>query len=138
MPNAVNIPISLRELPWLAKKWALRLMQSAWTLNDWLLILGLTVTAALGVWLAVRFLAWRKQRLANDPQRLFRELCRAHRLGRGEVAVLRKLVRIEHVDPPARIFLEPRRFKPTAETLLAGSEQQLDRLRERLFGNLAS
>jgi hypothetical protein len=138
MPLSWNISAPASELCRLASRWLQRLASSPWSPNDWLLVLGIAAAALLAAGGAVALVRRLRKRACHDPQRLFRDLCRAHRLGWRDVQLLRKLARFEQVDPPARLFVEPRRFQPSVAEQLACTPQDLTRLRQRLFGNLVS
>ena len=76
-----------------------------------------------------------KRQLYNSPRGLFRQLCKAHGLERGNRALLRKLAHQQGLAQPARLFLEPDRFQ--AENVGAARLQEqpaLDALKQRLFG----
>lgn len=70
----------------------------------------------------------------NDPQKLFRELCRAHKLNRVSQNLLQQLATTFQLDQPAEIFLQPALFN--AEHLpqhLQAEAARLQELRQRLF-----
>ncbi len=70
----------------------------------------------------------------NSPRRLFRTLCKAHRLDRRSRGLLRQVARWQRLDHPSRLFLEPDRFEVSqlSERLRARSTE-LQTLRDRLF-----
>jgi hypothetical protein len=72
---------------------------------------------------------------ADSQVKLFRDLCRAHRLSSRNRRLLRRLASARGVAEPARLFIEPKHFEVAQlpETLRASAEQ-IRRLRNRLFG----
>src|SRR5688500_7467423 len=85
-----------------------RLGVSRWTENTWVSVGAVTVAIAVAVlWAGTRLFSSREQRIVNSPPRLFRELCRAHRLSRRQVKLLQLLASLHGLDQPARLFLEP-------------------------------
>lgn len=70
----------------------------------------------------------------DDPQRLFRELCLAHKLDRGSVRLLGQLAAAMRLEQPAQIFLTPAAFEPARlPASLRPRSAELKQLRERLF-----
>jgi hypothetical protein len=70
----------------------------------------------------------------DDPHRLFRELCLAHKLDRGNVRLLAHLAEALRLEQPAQIFLMPAAFEPARLTAsLRTRSAELKQLRERLF-----
>lgn len=73
-------------------------------------------------------------RPCDDPQRLFRELCLAHRLDRGSVRLLTQLAATLRLEQPAQVFLTPAAFEPARlPASLKARSAELKNLRERLF-----
>jgi hypothetical protein len=73
-------------------------------------------------------------RPCDDPQRLFRELCLAHRLDRGSARLLSQLAAALRLEQPAQIFLTPAAFEPARlPASLRTRAAELKQLRERLF-----
>lgn len=73
-------------------------------------------------------------RPCDDPQRLFRELCLAHRLDRGSVRLLTQLAATLRLEQPAQVFLTPAAFEPARlPASLKARSAELKHLRERLF-----
>jgi len=70
----------------------------------------------------------------NDPERLFRELSRAHGLDRASRRLLQKLALLTGLAQPAEVFLTPAVFevKQLPEQLLA-EQERVKQLRELLF-----
>ena len=70
----------------------------------------------------------------DDPDKLFRELCRAHQLDRGSVRLLGQLAAHWQLQQPAQVFLTPAAFNPTRlPASLHAKAPQLAKLRTRLF-----
>lgn len=97
--------------------------------------LGILGGISAGVWLLNR-LAHREggQRRYNSPPALFRALCRAHGLSRGNRRLLKQLARHQQLADPARLFLEPERFDtPNLGPALKAQRARLQAIREQLF-----
>jgi len=70
----------------------------------------------------------------NDPQKLFRELSRAHRLGRANRRLLSQLATARKLRQPAEVFLSPAAFELSSlPPQLRSQQPRLEKLRERLF-----
>jgi len=70
----------------------------------------------------------------NDPNRLFRELCRAHGLDRASCRLLRQLALLTGLPQPAEVFLMPAVFEANQlPEQLRGEQERVRELRERLF-----
>jgi hypothetical protein len=70
----------------------------------------------------------------DDPHKLFRELCMAHRLDRASRRLLLHLADATRMPQPAQVFLTPAAFDPARlPAALRGRVDELKRLRERLF-----
>jgi hypothetical protein len=67
--------------------------------------------------------------------KLFRELCRAHRLSFANRRQLRRLASARGISEPARLFIEPKHFETThlPESMQSAADE-IRRLRDRLFG----
>lgn len=77
--------------------------------------------------------------IPSSPQALFRELCRAHGLSRGNWWLLWRLARYHRLGDPALLFLEPRWLEPAVcGEAWKGHEPRLRELRLMLFAGLAS
>jgi hypothetical protein len=103
----------------------------------WLAVLGL---GAATTCLAVRFLAYRVRRRSFDrPGRLLFSMCRAHRLPWSQWWLLRRIARIQGLQDPVRLFVEPERLDPARLGPQFYSRQaQILAMRLRLFGELAT
>ena len=71
--------------------------------------------------------------------KLFIELCQAHKLSRYEALLLRRMAKAIDQPNPGVFFLLEHQFNEAAEALLEGSEQKktaaaIESLRGRLFG----
>jgi hypothetical protein len=70
----------------------------------------------------------------DDPHKLFRELCAAHRLDRPSRRLLSLLARTWQFPQPAQVFLTPTAFEPERlPPVLQKKAAELNQLRERLF-----
>ena len=99
----------------------------------WWLFVAALLMAAFGF--LASFLAKRdKQRLFNSPRSLFNALCAAHNLDRPSRGLLKQLAWAQHLETPARLFLEPDRFDPAmAGPELAAQSAAIAALRQKLF-----
>jgi hypothetical protein len=71
----------------------------------------------------------------DSHAKLFRELCRAHRLSFANRRRLRRLASARGIAEPARLFLEPKHFETAyLPENLQSSADEIRRLRDRLFG----
>lgn len=102
----------------------------------WMFWVTVALIVAITGWLAwMRWQAWRSRFPCYHPQRLFTELCQAHRLDRPSRELLLQLATHYNREHPAVIFLEPHRLVP--EELPAAFRQrkaEVEALREKLFG----
>jgi hypothetical protein len=103
------------------------------------MLVGLAAaTAVLMVWwVAARWLPEGHRRPAGGPRRLFFTLCRAHGLTWREYWLVWRVARRQKLDQPAKLFLEPERWRPER---LEGFEPNhlasLRRLQDRLFAGM--
>jgi hypothetical protein len=91
------------------------------------------VVAAVLVW---NRLTRRPQRTfkCNRPSRLFRDLCRAHRLDRGARHLLKSLAVARGLENPDLLFVKPECFDPAyLPPHLASSAAELRNLFQQLF-----
>lgn len=91
----------------------------------------------VGVWVVSRLMS-RHDRAASyhNPRLLFRALCRAHQLSRGECQLLRRLARSHRLNQPALVFVEAERFETEGLGAAWRDEQaRLFALRDRLFAD---
>jgi hypothetical protein len=91
------------------------------------------IVAAVLVW---NRLTRRAQRTftCNNSSRLFRELCRAHRLNGAARRLLKSLAAARELENPALVFVKPECFEPAdLPPQLASSAAELRQLFQRLF-----
>jgi len=70
----------------------------------------------------------------DDPQKLFRELCRAHGLDRASCRLLRQLASLTGLPQPVEVFLTPAVFEANQlPEQLRAKQKRVMELRERLF-----
>lgn len=70
----------------------------------------------------------------DDPHKLFRELCLAHKLDRANRRLLLQLVEMARFAQPAQIFVSPAAFEPARlPASLRSRADEVKRLRDRLF-----
>ena len=99
----------------------------------------LWILLAVGFFVIVGLLSWLlarsdKHQLFNSPRRLFRTLCRSHRLDRPARSLLAQIARIEGIDQPAQLFLEPEYFyRERFHPALEGKRAAIEALAARLF-----
>jgi hypothetical protein len=100
-------------------------------------LLMLIIAALLILLLAVLVNMRQRASGRDSPKALFLSLCRAHRLKWRERWLLWRLARLGHIKDPARLFLEPHRFRSTRlPTALRGRAAELRTIRDRLFSEL--
>ena len=103
-------------------------------------VLGLVgVAAALALLISILHGFARRQdsgRTINSPQRLFGQLCRAHRLRWRDRRLLKRMAEFGRINPPVLLFVKPDQFPQDAggEGLLDDAAD-VDALRRRLFAN---
>jgi hypothetical protein len=123
-----------------SSQWCGTLIAASW------LSLGITRLGALASGLAVGVLAiwWysrrrqpRKEQALHSPQRLFQELCRAHRLSAAQELLLEWVVSDRQLAQPAMVFLDPLLLEQAmARSDAPGVRKRLADLRSRLFARL--
>ncbi len=103
--------------------------------HDLLIWLAIAAGVALAIFVLSTLLS-RQERIRrySSPRGLFRALCRAHELARGERRLLKRLARHHQLSHPARLFLEIERFDPgVLGPELQAHAEQFAALRDRLF-----
>lgn len=97
-------------------------------------LIGLVVLAAV-VAAAVAYFKYQDlSKPCNDPNRLFRELCRAHGLDRANRKLLWQLASLAGFAQPAEVFLTPAVFEANQlPEQLRGEQERVMELRGRLF-----
>ena len=101
-----------------------------------MLMIAMLVLGAVGVivLLSVLLRLQERRNRCNNPQKLFRDICRLHELDRKSRKLLTQLARHQDLEHPARLFLEPARFNPENVGAELGQHQrEFDTLRGRLF-----
>ena len=106
-----------------------------------ILVMVVIALVIVAVVFAVRYFNAQRSKSIYAPLGLFQELCRVHRLDRGQQRLLRELATSLELEHPSRLFLEPQLF----ETVAHGDQfaiwqthqrrSQLDALRVRLFSD---
>jgi hypothetical protein len=101
-----------------------------------LLVITWLVAVPVVIWLvAGLFNRERRKRTIYSPKKLFKALCRAHRLDRSARRALTKLAAAAHIAQPATLFVSPEAFDAHLATLKRASQIALyKQLREQLFG----
>lgn len=107
--------------------------------EELLVLLACLIGSAVVIWLLYAATRWQEARLRRpNPRRLFRELCRAHRLNRWERRVLRELAESAAARQPAELFVRPDAFRPAPLPRLATERPAaFEQLRRKLFPELA-
>lgn len=103
--------------------------------TEMVLIAGATVLV-VATWLISNWITrWRNATfMSNSAPKLFRELCRAHRLQMGDRRLLKKLAAARGIENAAELFVEPEHFEAAKlPQTLKSSAQELRELRHRLF-----
>ncbi|MEX2174530.1 MAG: hypothetical protein WD872_09220 [Pirellulaceae bacterium] len=86
------------------------------------------------VWLYTSWLAQQRQPTASYPERLFGELCRAHRLSAAQRRLLEWVIAELHVLQPAMVFLDPNLLEAAVpRTAAPAVRKRLIDLQSRLF-----
>jgi len=99
----------------------------------WLILLGVVGGLVL-IGLAVQVISRRRQRLRHSPWRLFRDLCTAHQLTRGQRQLLQRLAQLQQLAQPALLFLDPRPWDLTSLGQVdAPTRHELESLQRQLF-----
>jgi hypothetical protein len=105
------------------------------------MLLGLLIVAALvaGMWAISRLVSLRRRRHGyNNPWKLFRALCKAHRLTWTESWLLRRVAREQGLRDPGRLFLEVDRWEENKlGQRFALEHPRLKSLRDRIFGEIS-
>ncbi|HTN75123.1 MAG TPA: hypothetical protein VL096_07750 [Pirellulaceae bacterium] len=99
------------------------------------LVLAIIAAMAMAISLLVRYMNARENYTIYSPQRLFRELCKAHGLEHKKRRVLKRLAVAHQLASPAQLFVEPERFDVghlNADWQAQRSE--LEALRDLIFG----
>jgi hypothetical protein len=102
---------------------------------DILSLIAVIVLAVLGVFVLQRYAPNRdRPGRFDDPRQLFRELCRAHGLGRASRRLLKRLAAWRGLSDPALVFVMPECFDTDAlPPELGNAAHELAQLRTRLF-----
>ncbi len=97
-------------------------------------LIGMAVLGA-GIAAVVAYLKYNDlSKPCDDPQKLFRELCRAHGLDRGSQRLLRQLATSLGLTQPAEVFLTPSALEvKQLPKQLHAEEARIRELREQLF-----
>lgn len=106
--------------------------QFDWASLGWPLLAVAAVGVAL--WMFTRYRhGGNGRRSYNSPRELFRSLCRAHDLDRGQRRLLRKLATQLKLPEPAAIFLRPEHLTEAGPKLMPTRVEAITALRQRLF-----
>ncbi|MBW3597150.1 MAG: hypothetical protein KY475_07730 [Planctomycetes bacterium] len=81
-----------------------------------------------------RFQRWRVERRRHSPHALFKELCHAHGLSRGDRRFLSRLARQRQLPQPSLVFVDSQ-YLDAQQTAAAGERSEdAERLYMQLFG----
>jgi hypothetical protein len=76
-------------------------------------VAALIVAGTLTAWILGWWVGRSENHLTRScPRRLFLGLCRAHGLTWGDRRLMWRLARLQGLESPGRLFLEPERFDP--------------------------
>lgn len=103
--------------------------------TELVLIMGATVLV-VATWLISNWITRRQKAtfMSNSSSKLFRELCRAHRVPRTDRRLLKKLAAAQGVENAAELFIEPEHFEAAKlPAALKSSAHELREIRHRLF-----
>jgi hypothetical protein len=98
----------------------------------------------VGALLAITFLAWmvtwlvtaRNRKISNSPERLFKDLCTAHKLTHRERQLMTRLAQKAGLSQPASLFVEPMWWDAgRLGSAWAKAVPELEALRKRLFAH---
>ena len=103
---------------------------------QWMLIMGGTAPLLAVIALVQGLLSSRRRHefWQDNSPRLFRDLCRAHRLDLANRQLLKKLAAVRGVERTAELFVEPHHFEAAdLPPALQASARELHQLRHALF-----
>lgn len=107
--------------------------------GDPLAFIWLVVGCAIAGLIALVVMQFRRRNdmslRCDDPEKLFRELAKAHHLTGSNQRVLRALVDANHLTNPGQIFLSTATFDAASGVADPALSQEFTELRMRLFGN---
>lgn len=86
---------------------------------------AIVVALAAVWWFSAMYLRGGDGHSYDSPSRLFRDLCRAHRLSKREIELLRRLAQERDLETPSLMFVRDEYF--------ADGGEEARQLRERLF-----
>ena len=109
--------------------------KSGLSFNDVMLLVSVIALVCMSFWMLARVMAKQDRKQGfNNPKELFKSLCQAHGLSRGEQSLLKQLARQKQLELPARVFLEPGMFQPdNLPTDLKAQAARYQSLGKRLF-----
>lgn len=99
---------------------------------------GLLSVLAAVWWTSAIYWRRRMAQTVNSPRRLFRELCRAHRLNWKEVALLHELGELRGADVPTSFFVREDEFAFDDAALDEKTRREAEALRAKLFTDAAA
>jgi hypothetical protein len=103
---------------------------------QWMLVMGATALLLASIALVNGLLTRRKRRefWQDNSSRLFRDLCRTHRLDSANRRLLKKLAAARGIEHTAELFVEPTHFEVAdLPPALHASARDLRQLRHTLF-----
>lgn len=94
----------------------------------------IALVAALA-WLATRVAKHRETLNASSPQRLFRELCHAHRLNWSNRKLMQAIAKAHELGNPAMLFVTPQCFAlDSLPPSFRSQRAHIEDLKDQLFG----
>jgi hypothetical protein len=103
--------------------------------DEFLGTIGLFALLFVGIILVRQIAEQYQEDRYDDPNALFRELCRKHHLGFANKRLLKRLAAAWELEEPALLFVQPERFETENLPLdLRNQGSRLAQLQKRLFG----
>lgn len=101
-------------------------------------VLVSAITAGVTYWYVTHYVQERQKRDSyDDPQELFRELCRVHEIRREESQLLRRMADELELETVLLLFVEPSYYETALnDPRFHADSSLLYRLRSRLFGRI--
>ncbi len=111
---------------------------TSWT--PYIVLTVVPIVLAISITWAYQFFQ-KRVTVVRSPEKLFREICRLHKLDSGDELLIRKLADASRVADPTELLVFPHRFAAAVETTAAvlkkAQSKKVEVLRERLFGTPA-
>lgn len=104
--------------------------------GDIVSIVAACAGAAMLIWLLARLAKWQEEAAKKpNPQKLFSDLARLHKLTKHQQTLVQQLAEANSLPQPSIVFVRPDLFDAALRVDLPDSAaEQLEALRDRLFG----